>query len=60
MLEIDKTNFLNIERLKHNGRKYFTPSFYFRACIKVVKFVLIIAWTGGQFGENCSRSDEKS
>ena len=39
LIEISKTNFLNIERVKHNYRKYFTPSSYFGTCISVIIYV---------------------
>ena len=39
LIEISKTNFLNIERVKHNYRKYFTPFSYFGTCIIDVQFM---------------------
>ena len=33
VLEVAKTNFLDIERVKHDDMRYFTPSSYFGTCI---------------------------
>ena len=38
VLEIAKTNFLNIERVKHNDMMYLKPSSYFGACNQVITY----------------------